>query len=339
LARLELTLGAALVAAALSVSCRSIAGIEPRRAVRGPIPARAEHPLALNYLGMRARRATTQPEDTLGVALESAYASLFEDGADATGSVLVDGELWHGSARLRWGLGPRTDVELELQLLRAGGGFLDGFVEGFHDLFGLANGGREDREDDQLEVEIVADGETVYELEGNAIELGDLPLVLTHELWRDADASSFVAARFGIELPTGSESRGYGNGGIDFGAGLLAERSFGNWTAFGAADVVLPAERDSFEGTDFEVDERIDAAFGLEWRWDDFTSLLAGLRYLSPLSDDIEIEELDAPLLDLGAGAAWDVPERSRLPVSFHVYLWAGSGPDFTVRVGWSWRF
>lgn len=339
MAHRRLTLLAALVAAACAASCRSIAGSAPRHAVRGPIPARNEHPLALNYLGMRARRATTQPAGVLGVALESAYASLFEDGADASGSVLVDGELWHGSARLRYGLGPRTDVEIELSLLRAGGGFLDGFVEDFHRLFGLKNGGREDREEDRLDVEIVADGETVYELEGNALELGDLPLVLTQEVWRDAREATFVAVRAGIELPTGSESRGYGNGGIDVGAGVLGETSSGDWTVFGAADWVLPAERSSFEGTDFEVDDRVDAALGLEWRWDDVTSLLAGLRYLSPLSDDIPIEEIDAPMLDLGIGAAWDVGERSRLQVSFHEDLWAAAGPDFAVRIGWSWRF
>jgi hypothetical protein len=335
LARRKLTLVAALAAAALSSSCRTLVGPAPRHAVRGPIPALAEHPLALNYLGLRPRRAATQPAGRLGVA----YASLFEDGANASGSVLVDGELWHGSLRLRWGAGPGTDVEVELQALRAGGGFLDAFVESFHELLGLANGGREGRGDGDLEVEIVDDGQTVYELEGNALELGDLPVVVTHELWRDATERTFVSGRVGVELPTGSESRGYGNGGVDVGLGLLAEGSSGRWSTFGAVDLVFPARRDSFDGTDFDVDERFDAAFGLEWRWDDVTSLLAGLRYLSPLSDDIDLEEIDAPMLDFGLGAAWDVGLLSRLQVSFHEDLWSASGPDFTLRVGWSWRF
>jgi len=316
--------------------CRSLRRVhDPRTVVRGPIAARIEHPLALGFLGFRPRSARVTEPGEQRIAVESAYTSLFEDGLDAGTSVVFDGELWHSGLSYRTGVIDGGELEVELQVLYASSGFLDTFVESFHELFGFGNGGREDRPHDAYAMEIVTPSGTLYDFEGSRFGLGDLPLIWTQQLIANPAQGEYIAWRAGVELPLGSESKGFGNGGIDVGAGLLGERSFGRWTTTAAVDAVVPAQPDSFDEAGVRIDTRFDAQLGLEYRWSDELSLLAGAVWLSPLTKDLDLEEIDGHFLDFGLGAAWDVGRRSRLRLSFHEDLISATGADFSVLFAW----
>ena len=67
----------------------------------------------------------------------------------------------------------------------------------------------------------------------NGLQLGDLPIHLTFNPL--GDRSEFplqIALRGGIELPTGDEDDGYGNGGVDYSVGYLATWEGESWNAF-----------------------------------------------------------------------------------------------------------
>jgi hypothetical protein len=328
----------ALIVLGLTVSgCRSLRRVEdPQAVVRGPIAARIEHPLALNFLGFRPRSARVTETGEQRIAVESAYTSLFEDGINTGTTVVFDGELWHSGLSLRTGVIDGGELEVELQFLYASSGFLDTFVESFHELFGFGNGGREKRPQDAYAMEIVTPSGTIYDFEGDHFGLGDLPLIWTQQIIADPSLGEYVAWRAGVELPLGSESKGFGNGGIDVGFGLLGERSFGRWTATGAVDAVVPAQPDSLDDADVRIDTRFDAQLGVEYRWSDELSWLAGAVWLSPLTGDLDLEEIDGHFLDFGVGAAWDAGERSRLRLSFHEDLISDSGADFSVLFAWT---
>jgi hypothetical protein len=182
-----------------------------------------------------------------------------------------------------------------------------------------------------------ADGERVYELEEDRLGLLDIPIVVTHVLLTESDTHPALAVRAGVQLPTGSESRGFSNGAFDWLLGLLLERSRGRWTFSAAGDWSIVDADGNLTGSGGLADDLWDLQGGLEYRWNDRVSLLAQLVLFSPLEPDIELEQTDDPMLDLALGVAWDTSSRSRFVMTFHEDVVSEAGPDFSVQVGWSY--
>lgn len=334
------TLLASILCASSCIACAIVPDRTPAPApiVRGPIPQRLQHPLALTYLAFRPRRAATQPAGTAGVTLQTAYSSIFENEDAPTQRVVMDGELWTGAARVRYGLGERTDVELELAALYATSGFLDSFIEDFHDFFGLPSGNRESRGTDDFEMRVTKDGIDAYQLDDNEVELLDIPIILTQRVLDETESRPAVALRAGIELPVGSESQGFSNGELDYGAGFVVEHSIDRWTWTAGGDYVATGQSSAFRRASVDANDVWDLQGGAEYRWNDRGSLLGELVYTSPLLTDVSLDQIDWPLLDLGLGVAWDVGRDSRWTATFHEDLFSEAGPDFVVALAWSWR-
>jgi hypothetical protein len=308
----------------------------PAPVVRGPIPARVQEPIKLTYLAFRPRRAAIQPEGSTSISVQSAYTSMFENGDSGPDQVVLDGEISRTSLILRRAVAPGADVEIELPVVYATSGFLDLIVEDFHSFFGFPSGGRDERPRFSYQMDAFHNGRLAYHLEGNEPGLGDVPIVLTHSILDESASSPALSWRTGIELPTGSESRGFGNGKVDFGAGLLAERSFGRWTATGAVDWVSAESSRSFERAGVAAQNDLDLQLGIEYRWNDGLSLLGEAVLNSPATRDIRIHEIDAGTLSIDVGAAWDLGRGSRLLLDFGEDAIADSGPDFTLLAAWS---
>ncbi len=310
---------------------------DPTPRVRGPLPSRAHQPLALTVMALRPRRAAVLEQGEWTLDARAAYASIEEAGSVGGTTAVFDGELARGSLALRYGLGEGTDVEVELGLLVTHRGFLDSFVEAWHRTFGLPGGGREQRPDDRHEMRLERGGEVLYELEEGRLGVGDVPIVLTRRILGGGPDELLLAGRVGVELPVGSESRGFGNGEFDLGAGLVAERSAGRWTLFGNADLVLPGQPDRFRAAGIELERRLSLGLGLECRWSERTSLLAQATWISRLTGNLEPEEIAREIFDFGVGLARDVSPRSRWTLSFHEDLVAATGSDFKVLFAWTY--
>ncbi|MBK7876967.1 MAG: DUF3187 family protein [Planctomycetes bacterium] len=308
----------------------------PRPRVRGPIPTRVQQPNKLTFLAFRPRSARTEAEDAHSLRITSEYSSIFENGDVGDERVVLDGELWRTSFALTYGVGPRTDLEVELPIVYASNGFLDRFVESWHDFFGFPGGGRGERERFTYEMEIEKDGRSIYHLEGGEPAIGDVPVVLTHAVVDETSSTPAVAVRVGADLPIGSESKGFGNGALDWGGGVLAEKSWGRWTMTGAVDYVFTRRPSSFVGSGVDVEDDLGAQWGLEYRWNDSLSLLGGLIVNAPVTRDFRIKELDRETISADVGLALDTGPSSTLIVGFEDDVVAESGPDFTFFASWS---
>jgi hypothetical protein len=313
----------------------------PQPIVRGPLAGRPQHPLGLTFLAMRPRRAHTQAAGTTGVGVQSTYSSIYEANSAGDDRVDFDGELSRSSIKLRHGLADGVDLEVELGLLYTTSGFLDSTLERYHGFFVLPDGGRSEAPSDSYSMQITRDGESVFGVEEDRLGLTDTPVVATVSIaeedpltWRPA-----VSLRAAVELPTGSEQAGFGSGGVDWGAGVLLEKTSGRWTWTAAADVILPDAPDSFGAVGIDIRDFAQLQAGTEFRWSNRCSLLAQVFLTTPYTRDIELEEINREILDLGLGAAFDVGARSRLMLSFHEDLVAATGPDFSVRAAWTWGF
>ncbi|TDJ73146.1 MAG: DUF3187 family protein [Planctomycetota bacterium] len=332
-----LPLGVLLSLAGCSLLPRPAEDVQP--IVRGPLPSRTQHPLALTYLALRPRRAETQPVDRLGVAFQSVYTSIFERSSKAGEQIRFDGELWRNTLRVRKGITSEMDIEVELAALYTTSGFLDDFIEGYHDLFFLPQGGRDKVQDDQFTMRLRKDGETIYDLDEDRVGFGDIPIVVTRRLRAEDEDGPAVAVRLGVELPTGSADRGFGNGKLDWGGGFLTERSFGRWTLTGALDYVVTGQPDDFDDAGVDAENILQVQSGLEYRWSNVTSCLLQLFWTTPMIDDFDDEEITSDIVDVGLGVVRDLAGGGRFTFSFHEDLVAATGPDFSVLVGIAWGF
>lgn len=319
-------------AALVAPGCASFLGHakDPAPIVRGPIPSRAQHPLALTVMSFRPRRAVTQPEGTFGFQGSIAYSTIEEVQTAGGDDIAFDGELLQATFLGRYGIGERADLEVELPFLYSSAGFLDSFVEAFHEAFGLPDGGRDLQEDDQYRMELSANGSDLYQLDEGQFGLMDIPVFLTGNVSREDAHGPGVALRFGIELPTGSESDGFGNGGFDFGGAIVVEKSLARWTLTAGADYTVPAQPDAWEHSGaYSLSPVYGWELGTEYRWSNAVSLLAQLEWTSRRTNSFEQEEIAREIFDLGVGLAWDVGGSSRLTLTFHDDLVSATGPDF----------
>jgi hypothetical protein len=317
-----------------------IAPVEaPTHVVRGPLPVTTNNAVTGMFLQFRPRSPATTGVGDLDLAVTSEYSSLYLSDSSRGDVAVVDAELWRTGVSARTGVGPRTDVEIELPIVYATDGFADDLISGWHSIFGLPDGGRERRPDNEFDVHVDADGQRVYEMQDDEIALGDIPIVVTQRILDEHEDGVALALRAGLELPTGSESDGFGNGGIDWGGGLLAESSAGRITLTGAAYYVVTADPSAFEDAGVDALDSVQVHGGMEVRWNEAASILFGLRYSTAATRDIDLDEIDADVLDLDIGWVHDLLDGSRLTLGFTEDLIARSGPDLTAFLGWSKGF
>jgi len=331
---------AALIASVVVAACAAPSN-EPRvqPTARGPLPERSNGPLAQSYLVLRPRGAAITGVGDVDLRVQSAYSSIFEVGEGTQGSVSFDGELWRTSAAARTGIGPRTDLEIEVPFLFASSGFLDVFIETWHSVLGLPDSGRETRPQFDYDMRVTAGATEVYSLEGDRVGLCDVPIVVTHRLVDARGASPAVFVQGALELPTGSEDRGFGNGEIDWGVGIGIESDLGHWTVGGGLGWTDRQQSSSFDSAGLETEDGVSAHASGEWRAQDDWSLLLGLRFENAVSESLEIEELSGEVLELDIGVAIDGCDASRWFVGFSEDLISASGPDFTVFLGFQAAF
>lgn len=191
------------------------------------MPVRNQHPTQLTVMRLEPSAATSLPVGEVSVRASMAYTSLFLGGATASSAFAMDGEILRTNLGMRAGAGSGVELGFDLPVLHTSGGFLDRFLIGYHDLFGFPDQGRDDVANNRFDVFAETDGQRVYELHAAALEFGDVPLSGTWTfvpVRRRADGSGSpgFAARFGLELPTGDQDAGFGNGQVDYAAGLCA---------------------------------------------------------------------------------------------------------------------
>lgn len=320
----------------LLCSCTSLkyGVLPPESKPRGPLPTRVQHPMKLGMLAMRPRQPEALEQGKHRLEAQSAYTSIYENGTGTGEKVVLDGELWTNRLSWRHGIGASTDIEVELGLLYASSGILDGFIEGWHDTFALPGGGYDERPRYAYEMSVEKNGVEAYSLEGNEVGLLDVPVIVTHQVLTPNDEQIGLALRAGVEIPVGSESRGYGNGAWDWGLGICAGQNSGRWSWTAGLDWVQAGESSDFRAAGMEYAADWGAHLGAEYRWNSQLSILSALNFDSRLSHDIEIKELDNPMLMLDIGVAWDTEGGARWHMGFSEDLVAESGPDFGVFLG-----
>lgn len=201
---------------------------EARYPAQGPIGIISQNPLYLLFLQVTPEPATTLAHRELRLTTRGNYSNLFEQGASAkTGVALdLDMELFRPSFTLQWGFLPQWEFGIELPFLHFEGGFLDEFIQDYHNFFGFPNGGRNLVPNGRFSYLITQNGMPLYAVGTVPFRPSDIVLHVKRQFLQEEGSSPAVAGTFYLKLPTGSKSAGTGSGMVDAGFNLAVQKSY-----------------------------------------------------------------------------------------------------------------
>ena len=135
--------------------------------------------------------------------------------------LLLDGETTRLELRVRYGLGDRTEIGIELPYLWHESGGLDGLVDNWHNWFGFPGGFRATRPEDALEFRYVDLTGNQLNFSNNTNGPGDIRLFGGYRLKSSPGHS--MALRFGYKFATGDSDELLGSGGNEISIGLVGD--------------------------------------------------------------------------------------------------------------------
>lgn len=249
-------------------------------------------------------------------------------------TLLLDGETWRTSFHYSMPVGDRWTVGFELPVYHQSGGILDDLIDGWHTTFDLPDGGRNNREDQELLFQM-GDGDGVfYHLDERDHGLGGVRL----RVGRSFGADNGFHANLSVKLPTGKESVLAGSGSADWATTLLRtrqvsfrSRAAGYFWGFGAIrpgaakQIAFDAERQVFFGT-------LGGGLALTPRLGVRVQLDAHTPFY-----DTPLEEIGQTSVQLALGGWWRTGERSVIEFAVNEDLHASTAPDVVMHVGLRW--
>lgn len=136
--------------------------------------------------------------------------------------LIVDAETRELRFSLTRGLANGFAFRVELPYRQTSAGSLDGFIDNWHDIFGLPEGARPTLPRDALQISYSRDGSALIDEHSSRSGIGDLSLQLGKQI-----GSSPFAVWASLKLPTGDAERFTGSGSVDLTTALAIEHAFG----------------------------------------------------------------------------------------------------------------
>ena len=193
---------------------------------KGPLPIRSQNPIYLQYLNLTPTRAKVLPKGEAEVRIDNTYSNVFEQGVSSTNSVLLDMEILRTALQFNYGVFEDMELGVEIPFLHFDGGFLDAFIQKYHNFFGFPNGGRENVPNGEFHYYFTKNGSTIYNVPELNFGLSDISLNFKYNVVHEEALMPAISWMFYFKIPTGKPSRGTGSGSPDFGFGAALEKSY-----------------------------------------------------------------------------------------------------------------
>lgn len=267
-----------------------------------PLPTRDQNPLLAGFgipMAMPSSFDTDGGDWHVDTALNWGNTSIVQ--AEGDEALIVDAETRELRLTIGRAVSERWGLQLQVPYRYTGGGNLDGFIDGWHDFFGLPEGARPVLPRNQFTIDYTRGGLITLADQPSREGLGDVSLDLGYQ-WLSTPHAS-VAAWLSVKLPTGDSEDFNGSGATDLSLTLAGERRFGDtWSAFGQLSATALGEGDLLpdQQRDFVVSAM--AGIGVNvWRGLD---LKLQFDAHTAAFDDTALDYLDDTVI-LTVGGAW----------------------------------
>ena len=283
-----------------------------------PLPANARLPAA----GDSYSRTTLNVTNTLNLA-ESGSSQLH-----------VDTETTQFTWLYAYTFAPDWTLRLQAGIISHRAGFLDNWIDNYHQLLGLKEGMRPLIEQDQFRIYVSDNGNTLIYLQTSQSGFGDFQIQIGTQLSKAEDSAASIWAS--LKLPTGNSAKLTGSGAIDFALWLSTQQqlSANTWLyadigglTMGSSDVLTPIHRST-------------AAFGnlgLVYNFNHWLQLKTQFDCHSAMYNT-QLDFIDTALqLTFGGSITLDTSNTMDIAVSEDIL--SLSSPDVTFNLSWLTRF
>jgi Protein of unknown function (DUF3187) len=149
-------------------------------------------------------------------------------------TLIVDAETRELRLIAQRGLAERYALRIQLPYRHTSAGSLDGFIDRWHDTFGLPEGARPSLPEDALRLFYQRDGLVQLDSRATSQGIGDASVELGRAFLSGQHGA--VAGWLGLKLPTGDADDFTGSGSVAVTATIAAERRFADrWQIYGQA--------------------------------------------------------------------------------------------------------
>ncbi len=256
--------------------------------------------------------------------------------------IVLDGESYRWSFIGRYGIAKGMEVGVEIPYIVQGGGFLDGFIEGYHNTFGFPKGGRDQAPSGRLLYNYQRNGINKINVDSSSSGLGDIRLTTAFQLFEDKNKNpTAMALRTSLKLPMGNSDYLHGSGSTDLAVWLTASsaRKFesGLWTLFGSAGAmgmsdgkVLQEQQRNLVGY---------GSIGVGWcpfSWIGFKIQINGH---TPFYRDSDLIELNASSAQVTIGGSLALSKTISLDIGVSEDIIIKTSPDIVFHIAIQSRF
>lgn len=300
----------------------------------GPLKTRVQNPLYLQFITQPIESTQTLKKKHFETSLETAFSNIFEfEPTGGSTSMRIDMEQWRTALTLGYGVRDNLDLKLEIPFISSSAGFLDGFVQGYHGLFGFPNGGRNRVPDYEYRFQLTHNGTALTNHQ--ASPFGPSDMILRGKYLLPIAWPVKVAVVPALKIPTGKITGGLSSGHFDLGATVLVEK---NLKRFHFVSQLGGAWINGHNNMEVILKKYL-VQFGqsAEWQIADGVSLIAQLTGNTSLFKDVRADELTKIALDLNIGFAGTFPLKEHYFDEFYYQFSFGEdvigyGPsvDFT---------
>jgi hypothetical protein len=302
----------------------------------GPLQTRSQNPLYLQLLALPMEAPHTLQRREVETTLHTTFSNVFEHNITGNTLLNLDMELWRTALVFGYGLGRRIDIKIELPFVTNGGGFLDGFVQDFHDTFGFPDGGRELVDENQFRYTLIQNSVELFNHDTQFFGLADLVVRIKIFILETRQLPVHVALIPYVKFPIGRQSQGLSSGRFDAGLALLAQKSWGDFSVTSHVGGVILGGHKSIDN----LLRRGFVSFGqsIEYRIVSHLALIVQLTGNTSAFQNVEGTPLSDIVLDLniGAAGAWVLRRDSKTQFFYQVsftedVLSKGPSVDFSV--------
>ena len=277
------------------------------------------------------------------VSLNQDLSSNYTVSSSAREQITLDGETYRVTFAARYGIASDLEAGVEIPYVLQGGGFLDNFVIGWHNTFGMPQGGRNSAPKNILNYSYIKDGVQKLRMVHDASGIGDISLTGGFSLYDDANTEQHdrLALKGAIKLPTGESSKLLGSGSTDLMLQLCGSmNSYGEWGSLGVFGSVGGL---AMSGSDVLHDQHKPlagiATLGLGWGPASWISFKVQLNGNTPLYRDSVLDEISKSPLLLIVGGSLKFPGEYLLDIGVAEDVAVATAPDVSFHLGLSKRF
>jgi hypothetical protein len=302
----------------------------------GPLQVKNRFPLHLLFLTPRPTSPELPAAGEWQAAAAIDYSAIHFHQDNRDWDFLVDLEMTTFNLALTCAVSPGVALSFDLAAVNMGGGFLDGFLENYHDALGVSNYGREERPKNEFAYQVRRQGELWLRGESSEWQMADSVVSALIRLPAPDSVRNLQHALItSLKLPLGDAEAGTGSGAWDFGLYWTAAYHPGSWSFYLMPGVALISDPRN-NGPEVTARNSYSLVAGAAYHYSDRWRWLVQMNGFSSPIQRTGIGELDNGAVELAFGFHYRLNPRWRIEFAFSEDL-TRAAPDFTVHWGFLW--